>query len=61
MVDKHIAKMILESVQMLSSTKRVLDPDSHMGPVYNGAQESSCHEMGSRILFELLMVAGFGR
>ena len=34
MVDKHICKMILESVQMLSSAKRVLDPDSQMGPVY---------------------------
>jgi hypothetical protein len=35
MVDKHIAKMILESVQMLSTTKRILDPHSHLGPVYH--------------------------
>jgi len=34
MVDKHIGKMILESVQMLSTTKRVLDPHSWMGPTY---------------------------
>jgi hypothetical protein len=34
MVDKHIGKMILESVQMLSTTKRVLDPGAPMGPVY---------------------------
>ena len=40
MVDKHICKMILESVQMLSSTKRVLDPNSHMGPVYKMAHKN---------------------
>ena len=34
MVDKHIGKMILESVQMLSTTKRVLDPRSDFGPIY---------------------------
>ena len=40
MVDKHICKMILESVQMLSTTKRVLDPHSDLGPVYKLAHKN---------------------
>lgn len=43
MFDKHISKMILEAVQMLSSAKRILDPDDpnlENSPVYKIAHKN---------------------
>ncbi len=40
MIDKHIAKMILEAVQMLCTAKRVLDPDLFLPNLYRTAHKN---------------------
>ncbi len=40
MIDKHIAKMILEAVQMLCTAKRVLEPDADHTGLYKLAHKN---------------------
>ena len=43
MIDKHIAKMILEAVQMLCGAKRVLEPDEEHTGLYKLAKSHKNH------------------
>jgi len=61
MMDKHVSKILLEAVQMLCTTKRIVDPDDNNDCIYKIAHKNHpvtkwCRESRENFMWVLILV-----